>query len=105
MLSKHKPGKKVLIKLFHLLHKLVTVHGAEFLQNVGLGDVHAREVARNVDDARPLVAFDLAIGESPGVVPILRMSQIGELSLYQAGFPENTGFLDAADLLIAIHSC
>ena len=81
------------------------MHGAELFHNVGLGDVHAREVAGNVHDARSLSAFDLAIGESPGVAAILRTSEVCELSLHQAGFSENTGLLYAADLLIDTHYC
>ena len=95
----------MLTEPLHLLHKLVSMYGAELLQNVGLGDVHPREVAGYVDDARSLVTFDLAIGQSPCVVPILGMSQAGELGLHQAGFPENTGLFDAADVHIDIHYC
>ena len=81
----------------------MTIHCTEFFQDVGFGDVHASKVAGHVDETGPLGTLDLAVGHLSLIVSLLRPSQLGNLGLDQAGFPEDAGLFDATNHLVPVH--
>lgn len=69
--------------LYHSLDERIVVFQAKLLNDICLGDKHPGEVARYVDNARPLASLNLAIGQASGAMPASGLAQVSEASLYQ----------------------